>query len=240
VRFVFHYDISDSVDSYYQEIGRAGRDGNAARAILFYNPKDVGLQKFLSSSGRVEEGEVELVAKVILEHGEPVDPKELREELDISQAKLSQVISRLEEPGVVEILADGKVAPKRSAVDLDKTAEEVAHAHESLREYERSRVEMMRGYAELHDCRREYLLNYFGEEFQGPCGFCDNCDAGILVDENEEDMPFPINSRVVHKMWREGLVLRYEGDKMVVLFDEVGYKTLSVDVVTENHLLERA
>lgn len=41
-------------------------------------------------------------------------------------------------------------------------------------------------------------------------------------------------------MWGEGLILRYEGDKMVVLFDEVGYKTLSVDVVTENHLIERA
>ena len=41
-------------------------------------------------------------------------------------------------------------------------------------------------------------------------------------------------------MWEEGRVLRYEGDKMVVLFDEVGYRTLSVDVVTENHLLERA
>lgn len=41
-------------------------------------------------------------------------------------------------------------------------------------------------------------------------------------------------------MWGEGLILRYEGDKMVVLFDEVGYKRLSVDVVTENRLLERA
>jgi ATP-dependent DNA helicase RecQ len=97
---------------------------------------------------------------------------------------------------------------------------------------------MMRGYAEVHDCRREYLLNYFGEEIDDPCGFCDNCDAGITVEENEEDKLFPINTRVAHKTWGEGMVLRYEGDKMVVLFDEVGYKTLAVEIVKEKRLLE--
>src|SRR5947209_14275340 len=52
VRFVFHYDISDSVDSYYQEIGRAGRDGETSQAILFYCSKDLGIRQFLASSGR--------------------------------------------------------------------------------------------------------------------------------------------------------------------------------------------
>src|SRR5579885_3224876 len=64
VRFVFHYDISDSVDSYYQEIGRAGRDGEQADAILFYSSKDLGIQRFLNSSGKVDADQVELVARV--------------------------------------------------------------------------------------------------------------------------------------------------------------------------------
>ena len=98
----------------------------------------------------------------------------------------------------------------------------------------------MRGYAEVADCRREFLLNYFGEEIDDPCGFCDTCDAGITVEEEEENMPFPINSRVIHKSWGEGLVLRYEGDKMVVLFDAVGYKTLAVELVVESGLLVTA
>ncbi len=50
-------------------------------------------------------------------------------------------------------------------------------------------------------------------------------------------MPFPINTKVMHNVWGPGLVLRYEGDKMVVLFESVGYKTLAVDVVVEHHLL---
>jgi ATP-dependent DNA helicase RecQ len=74
------------------------------------------------------------------------------------------------------------------------------------------------------------LLNYFGEPFEGPCGYCYNCDAGIIVEENEAEMPFPLNSRVRHKVWGEGLVMRYEGDKIAVMFDTVGYKTLSVEL----------
>src|SRR5579884_849399 len=238
VRFVFHYDISDSVDSYYQEIGRAGRDGEQADAILFYSSKDLGIQRFLNSSGKVDADQVELVARVIVEYGEPIEPARLREELDISQTKLTQILSYLEELDVVRILPDGEVAPVENPPDLDEVAEESAHRHESRRQYAQARIEMIRGYAELRDCRRKYLLNYFGEEMDGPCGFCDNCDAGYSAEEEAEGRPFPLNSRVTHTSWGEGVVMRYEDDKMVVLFDEVGYKTLSVDIVTERGLLE--
>jgi ATP-dependent DNA helicase RecQ len=51
---------------------------------------------------------------------------------------------------------------------------------------------------------------------------------------------FPINSRVVHQTWGEGLVMRYEGDKMVVLFDRVGYQTLGVDIMLLRGLIDRA
>ena len=123
---------------------------------------------------------------------------------------------------------------------MDEVAETAERIQGQRRQFERSRIEMMRGYAELHDCRREYLLNYFGEEMDDPCGFCDNCEVGISVKEDEDNLPFPNNSRVVHKMWGVGMVLRYEGDKMVVLFDDVGYKTLAVDVVTGYNLLKLA
>ena len=127
----------------------------------------------------------------------------------------------------------------------DEASGEAARAQERREEFERSRIEMirgyaarLRGYAEVRDCRREYLLNYFGEEFDAPCGYCVNCEAGFVVEEDEGSEPFPVNSRVVHAKWGEGLVQRYEGDKMVVLFDEVGYKTLGVDLVVERGLLD--
>src|SRR5579883_2164540 len=238
VRFVYHYDISDSVDSYYQEIGRAGRDGIDAGAILFYDPKDLGLQQFLTGSGKIDADQVELVTTVIQEHGEPVSPGELREELHLSETKLMQILTSLEEIGVVEMLPNGDVAPADHPPDLSEVKDSAMQMQQSRRQFDQSRIDMMRGYAETTDCRRGYLLNYFGEPFEGRCGFCDNCDAGISEAENTENEPFPLNSRVIHRTWGEGLVLRYENGKMVILFDEVGYKTLAVDIVIEKGLLE--
>ena len=89
---------------------------------------------------------------------------------------------------------------------------------------------MMRAYAETDGCRREFMLSYFGEPFEPPCGNCDNCLAG-RVGGAGRDVPFPVGARVAHGQWGEGVVQRYDDDAMVVLFDEAGYKTLALDVV---------
>ena len=66
-----------------------------------------------------------------------------------------------------------------------------------------------------------------------PCGHCDNCRAGrVTADGRGRRTPFALGSRVAHPEWGEGDVQRYEHDRVVVvLFDEVGYKTLALDVV---------
>ena len=240
VRFVFHHDISDSVDSYYQEMGRAGRDGEKALALLFYCPDDLNIRRFLASSGQVDVQEVEQVAAVVQEQDEPIKRRDLREQTNLSQAKLATALNRLEEVGVVETLPTGEVIPSEQPPEVSEAAEEAVRVQERYQQYLRSRLEMMRGYAEVRDCRREYLLNYFGEKLEEPCGFCDNCKAGVVVEEDDESKLFPLSSRVVHSSWGEGVVMRYEGDKMVILFDEVGYKTLGVDLVRQCGLLKQA
>jgi ATP-dependent DNA helicase RecQ len=97
---------------------------------------------------------------------------------------------------------------------------------------------MIRAYAEHPGCRRQFILSYFGEDYERPCGNCDNCDAGH--GEAMADGPFQVGTQVTHEEWGTGTVQRYDGDQMTVLFDHVGYKTLSLDIVVERGLLQRA
>ncbi len=239
VRFVFHYDISDCVDSYYQEIGRAGRDGEAAKALLLYCIGDLNIRRFFASTGQVDVEELEQAATVVQAQAEPIQQRDLQKQTELSQAKLKTALSRLEEVGAVEILPTGEVMPSEEPQLASEAAAAAVDAQERYQQYLRSRLEMIRGYAEVRDCRREYLLNYFGEKLEEPCGYCDNCQAGVIV-EDSSSQPFPLNSHVIHKTWGEGLVMRYEGDKIVILFDRVGYKTLAVNFVRQRGLLKQA
>jgi ATP-dependent DNA helicase RecQ len=235
VRFVFHLDGSDSLDAYYQEVGRGGRDGEPAEARLFFRPEDLNLRRFFGGTGNVDEDEVAEVVAVLEEREGPVAPAELAEESGLSQSKLATAVARLEERGAVEVLPTGEIA-STGELHAD-SAEEAAAAQEARREFERSRLEMLRAYAELRDCRRGFLLNYFGEPFDPPCGNCDNCEEGLVVERDAAAEPFPLGARVRHESWGGGAVQRYEGDKMVVLFDDAGYKTLAVELVAANGLL---
>ena len=238
VRFVYHLDVSESVDAYYQEIGRAGRDGDPAEAILFFRPEDLNLRVFLAGTGQVDADQMARVAEAVQDSDGRVRIEEIGDETELSQTKIMIALNRLEEVGAVDVLPSGEVVTNANG-DVAQAADEAAEAQKNLRKFAQSRIEMMRGYADMTDCRREYILNYFGEVFAPPCDNCDNCLAGRSVATSTSAQPFPINGRVIHKVWGPGLVMRYAGDTMVVLFDSVGYRTLSVDLVMAEGLLAR-
>ncbi len=254
VRFVFHYEAPHSIDAYYQEIGRAGRDGERADAILFYRPEDLRIHKFFAGGSRIAGDQVQRFVEAFEDAAGPLDEQAIKDATGLSKAKIVRLLSRLSEMGAVECTDEGATLPEDKAHEAAAIIEEAAGEEERLHQAELGRIERMRAYAELLSCRREYLLSYFGEKTSPRCEFCDNCERTAAPKAEQEAPPlrkpirrekeaapeFPPHSRVFHAEWGLGVVESIAGDGITILFDTAGEKTLSLHVVRERHLLEKA
>ena len=234
VRFVAHASVPGSLDEYYQEIGRAGRDGKAATAVCFYRPEDLGIRRFFTG-GLPEE---ELLAEVAAATQTPVSLRELAQRAGMSERRLTGLVNLLEAAGAVRL--QDLIEPVAGAPPPAEAAARATEIATHNRSIERSRVEMMRRYAELTDCRRRFLLRYFGQGADDPCGRCDNCDAGLSTLAGRDHGAFALGMRVEHQAWGRGVVLAEAGERLTVFFDEVGYRELLTEAVLHGHILTPA
>jgi ATP-dependent DNA helicase RecQ len=237
VRFVLHAATPASLDAYYQEIGRGGRDGDPALAELHHHARDLDLQRFLTA--RRPKPDALRAVLAALGDGEARTPKEVGAQSAVSPTRRTSALNLLEQAGAVVTAADGRC--RAPGMRTDEAVERAVEIAERRRETVRSRIDMIRGYAETTDCRRRLLLGYFGEQHAQPCGHCDNCEAGTSREAEPALADDPgSQERVRHPEWGEGTVMSTERDRVTVLFAEHGYKTLSLDAVRENDLLAPA
>jgi ATP-dependent DNA helicase RecQ len=233
VRWVLHADVPGSLDAYYQELGRAGRDGKAAHARLLYQPSDLAIARHLAAR-RVSSTVAATVANRLASSSRKERVDVLASSLGIGSRAATLALARLVDVNAANWAPDG--GAHWSDVLTVPDALHALEAETALeKEVERSRLEMMRRYAEHTGCRRSFLLSYFGQEYPGPCGFCDN--DRLHSAPRRTDEPFAVGVRVESGQWGEGTVQRYDGDQVTVLFDDHGYRDLLVPLVLERELL---
>ena len=169
IRFIIHTQMPQSPIHYYQEIGRAGRDGKPTKIVLLYNPEDKELPEYFIKNSRPSIKQYMRVIAALKK--EPLGEQNLMRETNLKRTQVRVIRADLIDQGIIKEVMYGKSKKYEyqfGANDLN------VKAFEELRNFKLGELEKMIEYSESSDCRMDYLCRFLGDESVNHCGKCDN------------------------------------------------------------------
>src|SRR5690606_16495327 len=184
VRYVVHYNLPASLEAYYQEAGRAGRDGNPAECVLLYNYADTRIHEFFIDNSYPTRAVFKGVWGALLEMGEPgrllqVDTDRIAESLPgrVHGMGVQTTLRLLKRAGHISWVPNPRGWVVEEKLPFEALMVDYAVLGRQA-ELDRKRLKRVVFYAAGKKCRTHDILGYFGsrEARQGGfCGHCDNC-----------------------------------------------------------------